>query len=198
MWRRCAGFIATFSNRSDSSDTLDNAQARLLALKDPASEPPRSGEIEGHQVKVRIDIILTAAAAIVGAAAAWSGYQMGLVQFGKPGAGLFPLLIGVLLALLSALEFLRAWNASVELPLSNAGHHFALSSSIFAALAVYVVVLPFFGFLASSIVLVSFLFYVAGRKRLLLAVAFGIALVLPVYVIFGWALKLQFPQLSIF
>src|SRR5690606_2285006 len=87
-----------------------------------------AAKLKTIRLKVRFDIILTAAAAIVGAAAAWSGYQMGLVQFGKPGAGLFPLLIGVLLALLSALEFLRAWNASVELPLGNAGHHFALSS----------------------------------------------------------------------
>jgi hypothetical protein len=148
-------------------------------------------------VKVRFDIILPAAAAIIGAAAAWNGYDMGLIQFGKPGAGLFPLLIGMLLTLLSIPELLRAWNAPAETA-RDSKRRTALEVSIFAALVVYVAALPYIGFLASSTALVAFLLYLAGRKRLTVAVALSVALVFPIYAIFAWALNVQFPQPAIF
>ena len=149
-------------------------------------------------VTVRLDIILLAAAALIGAAAAWNGYDMGLIHFNKPGAGLFPLLIGLLLTLLSVSALFNALRAPNGSPARDTDRHIGLELTIFFSLIVYVVALPYVGFAVSSIAFVAFLLYTAGRKSMMFSLAFSIALVIPLYTIFALALKVQLPKSSLF
>src|SRR5690606_21558613 len=117
----------------------------------------------------------------------------------KPGAGLFPLLIGVLLGALSLPALIHALRTpAAETGAREPDHHRRLDLVVFLALAAYIVVLPYAGFAISSTVLVAFLFYTAGRMSLIASAAFAVALVLPLYLVFSLLLKVQFPTSSFF
>ena len=146
----------------------------------------------------RLDIILLAAAALIGVAAAGGGYDMGLIQFNKPGAGLFPLLIGVFLTLISLPALVYALRTPAIPPPSDANRHIGLDLAIFTALIAYAIALPYVGFVVSSIGFVAFLLHTAGKKSLMSSAVFSIALVVPLYAIFAFVLKIQFPKSSLF
>lgn len=163
-----------------------------------SSAPRRIPEATRHlAMMVRLDIVLPIAAAIIGVAAAWSATGMGLVEFNKPGAGMFPFLIGIILTVLSIPAFIHSARKTRTTSAVSAERHTALEVTIFIGLIAYVLALPWFGFLVSSVAFVAFLFRIAARKSALVSFALGVILVVPIYLILAVALKVPVPQSSI-
>lgn len=150
----------------------------------------------------RIEPIFLGIISLVGIAVAYSGYDLGLTQFGKPGAGLFPFILGIGLPLLCVpllIRWFRFPAARAALPLTeNANRPWRVESAIYLALIIYVLALPYLGFTICSLLLVFFLVRFTAGKSTITSLMLSIALVMPLVLILGKALKVKLPEASLF
>ncbi len=149
-----------------------------------------------------IEPIFFGVISLVGIAVAYSGYDLGLTQFGKPGAGLFPFILGIALPFLCIpllIQWLRvrAVNASSP-PAESAYRPWYVETAIYAALIVYVLALPYLGFTICSLLLVFFLVRLTAGKSTMVSFMLSIVLVAPLVLILGKALKIGLPEASLF
>ena len=113
-------------------------------------------------------------------------------QLSMPGAGFLPMIVAVLMIVFGAALFLRARESQ---PLSRVGwsdlpHAASVLAISTAATALYTVL----GFLLTLIAMVVALLLVIERKKPLLAVGYGLAVVSATYVIFEYLLKKPLPN----
>ncbi len=144
----------------------------------------------------RLDIGLLGVAILIGGIAGYSAIEMGLTQFGKPGSGLFPLIISALLigfSVVAMAQRLATWEEPRdEAAVSTTWDRF-LPATVYAALLVYTFLLPRLGFTLSSVLMTFFFLKIIGRKGLVLSLALSFGLVVPLAVIFQWFLKVELP-----
>jgi putative tricarboxylic transport membrane protein len=114
----------------------------------------------------------------------------------KPGPGLFPLFLGILLGILSLVFIIvKGFKQNKEaIPLWTSRGNRNRILLTFGTLIIYAIVLPFFGFLVSTFFLLFFLlglsysgkWIVLGISSFLISFAF--------YIIFQILLKIQLPH----
>lgn len=149
-----------------------------------------------------IEPIFFGVISLAGIAVAYSGYELGLTQFGKPGAGLFPFILGIALPLLCIpllIRWFRVRAINAPLPLAEGTHRpWHVETAIYAALIVYVLALPYLGFTVCSLLLVFFLVRFTAGKSSMTSLMLSVALVAPLVLILGKALKVGLPEASLF
>lgn len=139
-----------------------------------------------------------------GAAAAIGGYDLGLIQFRKPGAGLFPFIVGIFLAIIAfwtvAREVLRLRARSIGPTLSaltiEAGPAQARLRKeilLLLALAAYMAALNVIAFAPASTLLVAVIVRFVGERSWTYTALLSLGIVLPMTLILGVALKMQLP-----
>ena len=146
----------------------------------------------------RLEASLFAAVAVIGVAAAYSGYQMGLTQFNKPGSGLFPFIIGALLVLLAVPTLAKRKLLRAEAPVERAARAWRHEGSIYFGLAAYAALLTLIGFAPSSTLLVLLLLRFVGERSWLFCVSMSICIVAPLFIVFDVLLKLNLPKSMLF
>lgn len=142
----------------------------------------------------RLETALFAAVAGIGVAAAYSGVQMGLTQFNKPGTGLFPFIIGTVLALLAVPSLLKRMAPQAPAPADKARRAWRHEVSIYFALAAYAVLLTYAGFALSSSLFVLLLLRLVGRKGWLFCISTSLCIVAPLVIVFDLIFKLNLPK----
>jgi putative tricarboxylic transport membrane protein len=122
--------------------------------------------------------------------------QMGLGSLRKPGMGLMPFGISILLASLSLVVFFRRISRKDEgkgPPIfSNALQTRVLF--VLVALVLYAKLMPLLGYLLATFILMAFLFLVIERKKVGWMVFLSFSTSLITYYVFSKWLNLQFPS----
>lgn len=134
----------------------------------------------------------------VGIGIAYSAHNLGVGSLNNPGPGLFPFVIGLSMAALS-LSVAITTMRSAPVARSTASKGGAPVAGIFpviavvAALVFYVLALERLGFLLCTLLFLSVLFAVLGRKNIFVAVGAGAAITCGSYVVFAKLLKINLP-----
>jgi hypothetical protein len=140
--------------------------------------------------------LLTAALLAVGIYAAVVAVRLGVWSMGEPGAGLFPLVFGGLLAGLSVLHLVRHLKSRVW-SVAGAADAPILRSRRFAAyagaLAVYVATFGILGFLISSTLAFGLLMLVGERVPSVRAVSVLAGGLATSYIVLQWLLGVPLP-----
>jgi putative tricarboxylic transport membrane protein len=128
--------------------------------------------------------------------------RLGIWEFGEPGAGLFPLIFGGTLALLSAMQILQS-AATMRLQprfARHAGATAAASAAMSVRLVIYLscmvayaALFQVLGFIVVTALVFMVLLVGAERMRLLPSLAITAGAVGASYVIFGKFLAVPFP-----
>lgn len=125
---------------------------------------------------------------LLGAAAVWASLQLDLGTMTKPGPGLWPLVVSVLLAV-SSLAVLLTREQDGE-PFTRASLTIAAA---LAGLVVFVVLFAQFGFvLAAALLLAGWLRFIS-KESWLMTIVVTVAAVAILYVLFAIALGVPFP-----
>ncbi len=141
---------------------------------------------------------------LIGVAAAIGGYDLGLIQFRKPGAGLFPFVVGIFLAIIAfwtvAREAMRLRAHSIPPTLSASMAEAALAQArlrkeilLLLALAAYTAALNIVAFAPASALLVAVMVRFVGERSWTYTALLSLGIVLPMALILGVALKMQLP-----
>lgn len=151
---------------------------------------------------IRLELVLLVLIAAAGSIAAYYGYELGLTQFGKPGAGLFPFIIGIALPLLCAPLLVQRLVVPADPTgsevIEGSRTHWRAEAAVYLALAAYVVTLPYLGFAIGSLLLVFFLVRFIAGKPWIASGLMAVVVVAPLVVILGKVLKVSLPQSSLF
>lgn len=174
----------------------------------PAAAPDREPELaELWAAEVEkpaswaAEVCFLSCAALLAAFAAKAAWDMGLLHFGKPGAGLFPMVISSVL-LASSLTLLVTkliggpTNTAPQVSDTEIRAWWR-EAIVYIALLGYAATLPHLGFALSSYLLVFVLIYFVGRQSWYSAALVSLAVVLPFEVLFNWIFNLHLPQMSI-
>jgi putative tricarboxylic transport membrane protein len=126
----------------------------------------------------------------------WQSLLIPVGRFGKPGPGFLPLMIGVMLALLSALLWIEA---GLRKP-SQARVAFFVGEGKWPSvlltvslLLAYALLIEFLGFILCSLLLLLLLFRFVGRQKWWLVLTETVLVTLAAHVIFKVGLKVQLP-----
>jgi putative tricarboxylic transport membrane protein len=122
--------------------------------------------------------------------------RLGVGTLISPGMGFLAFGASSLLAILSALLFVRASLQKGDIPGISLfkGKSWGTVIWVFLALASYSVLLPKLGYLLSTFVLLGFFFLLLERKRVLLAILSSLLVTLVTYLFFSKLLYCQFPD----
>lgn len=132
-----------------------------------------------------------------------TAFRLGVWDWGEPGAGLFPLAFGGLLAALSAVEFARGLRAAAvakpaEPQTETTADPLSLGTARFGAyagaLVVYVATFALLGFLASTVAAFALLLFVGERAPLRQALAVLAGALLLGYGVMQWMLGVPLPR----
>lgn len=122
--------------------------------------------------------------------------QLRLGSWHDPGAGFFPLIMGILLGGLSVLHLIQIWEAESKRSRESFGakHKYGKSITIVSVLFGYAITLETLGFLLCtflSLIVLS----ISGmeNRRWVLALGGSFAVSLSAYVLFSWCLKVRLP-----
>ena len=142
-----------------------------------------------------IDRLFAVALLFLGLYIVWNAVQYGYMRGTTPGPGFFPLWVGLGLVVLSAVNIVRNITGAerLESTFDAAGLYKALS--VFAAIAVFVLLTPFIGMLTGTALLIPVIAYII-RPRWTLTFAATIAAIAVVFPIAGhylFAVGLQVP-----
>jgi len=144
-----------------------------------------------------LEFVVLFCSAAIGLVAVYFSYQLGLTHFGKPGAGLFPFIIGWLLFGLAAALIVSQTRTREFRSESVAGlpkrAYWALGSAVYASLLAYAYLLPRAGFLVSSLLLLFVLMKFVGQLTSLRSATLSLAVVVPLYVVLVRLLKMPLP-----
>lgn len=145
---------------------------------------PSSGGFErANCLPAALPSMLLAAIAV---AAAWESIRLGFGSFSRPGSGLFPFCLSVLLAFSSVITAVRSWSRDVAVKSSSAGR----SLRVFLALCLYCILLIPLGFIPATLIFLSlevrFIERVpwrvaAMRAAIVTAVGYGLFILLGVH-----------------
>ena len=125
----------------------------------------------------------------------YAAVQLPLGRFGKPGPGFFPLLLGVILGVLS-LFFLTA-QLFGRRPATDPAVPPRKERQVLltlGALLLYSIILPFLGYLVSTVVLVFYLLHLAYPDKRLICGIFSILIAGASYMGFQMVLNIQLPR----
>jgi putative tricarboxylic transport membrane protein len=122
--------------------------------------------------------------------------RLGVGTLQNPGRGLITLGAAGILGILSLALFLQAClrkEAGERRP-TFAGEFQKRIAFVLIALALYAWVMPLLGYLISTFLLMSFLFWILERRRMPMVLASSIAATLMTYLVFSKWLNCQFPD----
>jgi putative tricarboxylic transport membrane protein len=133
---------------------------------------------------------------LLGVACSVEALRLGLGTVRRPGVGFLPLLVGGCLSLLAFFSLIiDIWAAIKD---KTRGTFFVGSIGnvvvVVCCLGVYVVVLPFAGYLLSTFVLFIFLFRTGGFKGWGAAILAAFLTASISYLLFGFLLNIRFPK----
>ena len=122
--------------------------------------------------------------------------RLGVGTLRNPGRGLMTFGAAGILGILSLALFLQAClrNEAGERRAAFAGEFQKRILFVLIALALYAWVMPLLGYLISTFLLMSFLFWILERRRIPLVLASSIAATLITYLVFSKWLNCQFPD----
>lgn len=124
----------------------------------------------------------------------FEGRGLRLGTMAAPGPGVFPLVVGILFALVSLAVVIQAWRGRDEGKASfPAGADLRRLLIMALAFLAYVGLLTFLGFTLSSALFVAFYCRVVGRVSWLLSLAAGVGVSITVWLIFGFLLEVRLP-----
>jgi putative tricarboxylic transport membrane protein len=125
-----------------------------------------------------------------------AAFRLGLGKLSAPGSGFMPFGAAILLGILSIVCFLQAvmrenTREKAE-PLFRATlWHRVVFSCL--ALFVYAQAIPFLGYNITTFLLMTFLFWIAGRQKVWKVVVYSLGTTVITYYVFSKSLNLQFP-----
>jgi putative tricarboxylic transport membrane protein len=133
---------------------------------------------------------------------ALSGYvikeslKMKLLESYGPGVGFFPFWLGVILALLAMILIVKNWRlptgANDRSPFANKKAVISVSI-VMAALAAYIILMEWIGFISNTILFVAFLLKVLERERWLVTLPVSVMTAATLYIIFQVLLGIKLP-----
>ena len=121
-------------------------------------------------------------------------WRLGAGELRKPGSGLFPLLIGMFLLIVSFLLFLQTRShATAD---KEGGEKVSVRNILLciSSLYAYILVLEWLGFIASTFFLILFLLKAIEHKGWRLAVTTALLTAAVSYAFFGIALRAALPR----
>ncbi|RUW89675.1 tripartite tricarboxylate transporter TctB family protein [Mesorhizobium sp. M7A.F.Ca.US.011.01.1.1] len=98
----------------------------------------------------RLDLLVAALLIIFGLWLIYTGIGYGVMQSTTPGAGLFPIIIGSSIALLSAINLYRALGGLEKLGPGISGREAAKAGVVIAALLIAVWLTPYLGMMIAT------------------------------------------------
>lgn len=125
-----------------------------------------------------------------------ASYRLGLGTVNNPGMGFLTFGAGSILGILSLSLFLKAHLAK-----EVAGHGPLFAGKawkrvlfVLTALIVYAVLMPVLGYLISTFMLMTLLFWILEKKRIGLVLLYALLTTLTTYLVFSKWLNCQFPK----
>lgn len=143
----------------------------------------------------RVDRLFAAALLLLGLFIVWRALEYGYMRGNTPGAGFFPLWVGLGLTALSAVNLARSLRGAEVLRTTFDRRGLASTAGIVAAIAAFIVLSPLVGMLAGSALLIPALAF-AIRPRWtprFAATIVTIALVFPVVCYYLFSVYLRVP-----
>jgi putative tricarboxylic transport membrane protein len=125
-----------------------------------------------------------------------AAFRLNLGKLSAPGSGFMPFGAAVLLGLLSIVCFLQAvtrekTRAKAEPLFRGKLWHRVVFSCL--ALFAYAQAIPFLGYNITTFLLMTFLFWMAGRQKVWRVVVYSLGTTVITYYVFSKSLNLQFP-----
>jgi putative tricarboxylic transport membrane protein len=125
--------------------------------------------------------------------------DLGFGTLRQPGAGLFPLLSGSLLAIFGVLLLVEAAvkrraRAAEDAPVWDRDIRFAVLGLVLVSLVLYVVFLDALGFLPATFLFLLIMFKVVEPQTWTTALLSSVAAVCASYMVFQWWLGSQLPE----
>ena len=120
---------------------------------------------------------------------------MGVGSFSRPGAGLFPLLSGIVLLIMSLIILVMA-AAKKASPLAGKGEGRDVSSvfCVLGALLFFRLTLPVLGFSCTAFIILVFLIKIVGGHKWFPTLVWSILFTGSSYLLFAQWLMVQFPK----
>lgn len=130
---------------------------------------------------------------LVGLSIIWQASRLRLGSFHTPGPGLYPLLLGSVIVLLSLCLIISSAKKSKDAA-SYSGQSLKRVGFVYVALLFYFAILEVAGFLISTFLLVSYLSIIIGRQRVAGALLRAFIITGLSYLLFDVALKSELPK----
>ncbi len=147
----------------------------------------------------RLDALLLVASTLLGLVVVYSAVGMGLTYHNKPGSGLFPFLIGLLMAMVSGSVLVThifrvglSADATARSDCSGQKNRTRVTL-VYALLIVYTLSLRYFGFATSSLLLMIVLLRCVGLKSWMYSIGMSVCVVIPITAVAVYVLKIQLP-----
>ena len=143
------------------------------------------------------------AAMVLIALSLWFGYQTFQLEKtdiqGEPGSGLFPGLISLFLLFLSVALLVqdirgKALPRRFDFRVTPGGVRAVIG---FLLILVYMVVMPYIGFLISSILFFGSIMWLVGERRSFRLLGFSCGMSLLIYVFFGELFQIPLPKMGL-
>jgi putative tricarboxylic transport membrane protein len=146
--------------------------------------------------KMNLDRVTSIFWLCISVVVAVASFRLGLGKLSAPGSGFTPFGASILLGILSIICFFQAKEKqepeNVE-PLFS-GQLWYKVILVFVVLFLYAQIMPFVGFTIATFLLMAFLFWIAGEKKIWKVVVFSLIAAVLSYMIFSKWLNLQFPN----
>jgi putative tricarboxylic transport membrane protein len=130
---------------------------------------------------------------LIGMAVIWQATRLHIGSFAAPGPGLFPLLLGLIIALLSIALIIFAEETNGDKG-AFSWRSLKRVALVYGALLFYYAVLELVGFLIASFALLLFLSLVIGKQRIVGSLLRAVIMTGLSYLLFEVALKSQLPK----
>ena len=125
----------------------------------------------------------------------WQSLDFGFGRLSKPGPGLFSFLSGLGLGFFALLTFLKSQSAKdLRETASSASIPWKPLALTFGALVGYTLLIRTLGFTLTTFLFIGIMLRAVGKKTWVLSGAFGLAIALGAYVLFGLLLQSQLPK----
>jgi putative tricarboxylic transport membrane protein len=128
----------------------------------------------------------------------WQALEMPPSATFGPGAGFLPFWLGVLLAVLATILFVSAWRSQAtgkeSAPLFPGKQAMFAITLVLVGLAVYILLIDVFGYLADTFLFVMFLMKVVEREKWPLSLMVAVGTTAGLFITFQVLLKIALPS----
>jgi putative tricarboxylic transport membrane protein len=131
---------------------------------------------------------------LIGLAILWQGSHLGMGTARTPGSGFFPNLVAIGLMVLSLVLVIKGGKDEEEEKRSFSLRATLRILIVFLALMAYSFLLEYLGFLLTSFMLTTYLFWAFGSKKWYMAVAWAATFVVVAYLLFDVVLEANLPK----